>query len=192
MEAFFIEVSKFVSLDGPSKEALASILIPCHFAKGQTVLRTHSVCNHVYFIESGLLRTYYQKEGKDVTDWLSPENTFSCSILSFINRLPDRRGIEALEDTGAWGLQYDELNQLYDQHHTIERLGRMLYGYGVTLVQQRFDSLHFSSALDRYRQLMNTYPTLIQRTPLSMIASYLGITQETLSRIRSQYILHAS
>jgi CRP-like cAMP-binding protein len=192
MEAFFKEVSRFLSLHEASKEALAAILIPFEFSKGQTVLKPNAVCNHVYFVESGLLRTYYQKEGKDVTDWLSPENTFSCSILSFISRLPDRRGIEALEDSRVWGLQYYELNHLYDQHHDIERLGRMLYGLGVTLVQQRFDSLHFSSALDRYRQLMNTHPSLIQRTPLSMIASYLGITQETLSRIRSQYILHAS
>jgi CRP-like cAMP-binding protein len=192
MEAFFNEVNKFVALDASSKEALASILIPFQFAKGQTILRPNSVCNHVYFVESGLLRTFYEKEGKDFTDWLSPEHTFSCSILSFINRLPDRRGIEALEDSSAWGLAYYELNHLYDKHHAIERLGRMLYGLGVSLVQQRFDSLHFNSALERYRQLMITHPSLIQRTPLSMIASYLGITQETLSRIRSQYILHTS
>lgn len=191
MEAFFNEVSKFVSLSDVSKKALAAILIPDNFHKGQCVLRPNSVCNNVYFVESGLLRTFYEKDEKDVTDWLSPENTFSCSILSFVNRIPDRRGIEALEDSKVWGVQFYELNNLYDLHHDIERLGRMLYGLGVTLVQQRFDNLHFNSALERYTQLMNTNPTLIQRTPLSMIATYLGITQETLSRIRSQYPFHA-
>ena len=192
MEAFFNEISKFVLLSDASKEALSGILTPHDFDKGQVVLRPNSVCNHVYFVESGLLRTFYEKDGKDVTDWLSPENTFSCSILSFINRIPDRRGIEALENTKVWGIQYYELNHLYDLHHDIERLGRMLYGLGVTLVQQRFDNLHFNSALERYTLLMNSNPTLIQRTPLSMIATYLGITQETLSRIRSQYLLHTS
>lgn len=192
MEAFFKEISKFASLGETAKEALSGILVPFHFAKGQIVLKPHSVCNHVYFVESGLLRTFYEKEGKDVSDWLSPENTFSCSILSFINRIPDRRGIEALEDTAAWGIQYHQLNGLYDAYHDIERLGRMLYGWGVTLVQQRFDALHFSTALERYRTLMDTSPSLIRRTPLHMIASYLGVTQETLSRIRSQYLSHTS
>lgn len=192
MEAFFNEISKFTSLGEPSKDALSAVLIPYNFAKGQLVLRPYSVCNHVYFVESGLLRTFYEKDGKDVSDWLSPENSFSCSILSFISRLPDRRGIEALEDTTAWGISYNQLNELYDAYHDIERLGRMLYGWGIMLVQQRFDALHFSTALERYRILMDTSPSLINRTPLHMIASYLGITQETLSRIRSQYLSHTS
>jgi CRP-like cAMP-binding protein len=185
LEAFFNEISKFVSLSETSKEALSAILICKEYNKRQVLLKPNAICNYVYFVESGLTRTFYEKNGKDITDWLSPENTFSCSILSFINRIPDRRGIETLEDSRLWAMHYDELNHLYDQHHEIERLGRMLYGLGVTLVQQRFDDLHFSSALDRYRKLMDTNPTLIQRTPLRMIASYLGITQETLSRIRN-------
>ena len=168
-----------------SKEALTSIGVTRKFDRKQLILKPQSVCNYVYFVESGLLRTFYEKDGRDVTDWLSPENSFSCSILSFINRIPDRRGIEAIEDSQVFALRYEDLNNLYNQYHEIERLGRMLYGLGVTQVQQRFDDLHFSSASERYRKLMDTHPTLIQRTPLGMIASYLGITQETLSRIRT-------
>lgn len=185
MEAFFKETAKYLTIGESSKEALSNVLVCRDFKKRQVILRPHSVCNYVYFVESGLVRTFYEKDGKDVTDWLSPENTFSCSILSFINRIPDRRGIEAIEDSKLWSIHFDDLSRLYDQYHEIERLGRMLYGLGVTLVQQRFDDLHFNSALDRYRKLMGENSTLIQRTPLSMIASYLGITQETLSRIRN-------
>jgi CRP-like cAMP-binding protein len=185
LESFFKEIGRFVSLSEESREALSGILVCREFSKRQIILKPNLICNYVYFVELGLVRTFYEKDGKEVTDWLSPENSFSCSILSFINRVPDRRGIEALENSRLWGLHFDELNSLYDQYHEIERLGRMIYGLGVTLVQQRFDDLHFSSASDRYKKLMDTNSTLIQRTPLSMIASYLGITQETLSRIRT-------
>jgi len=187
MESFFHEVAKIISLSPASRQALAEVMENQSFHRGETVLRPNAVCNSILFVESGLLRTYYLKNGKDVTDWLSPENSFSCSILSFITRQPDRRGIEALENTVAWKIGYDQLDQMYQQHHEIERLGRLLYGSGVIQVQQRFDDLHFSSALDRYSKLMSLNPTLVQRTPLSMIASYLGITQPTLSRIRAQY-----
>ncbi len=190
LEAFFNKVAELVELSAASKAALANIVNYHEVPKGRTILKQNSVCNHFYFVKSGLLRTFYDKDGKDVTDWLSPENTFSCSILSLASRMPDRRGIEALEDSQLWSIQYYEINKLFDQYHEIERLGRMFYKLGIMLVQQRFDDLHFASALERYRKLMNANPTLILRTPLSMIASYLGITQETLSRIRSQYGLH--
>lgn len=187
MEAFFKEVGRFVVLSSQSKEELASVLSSQVLAKGVTVLRPNTVCNHVHFVEKGLLRTYYQMDGRDITDWLSPENSFSCSILSFINRQPDRRGIEALENSSIWSLGYADLSALYDRYHDIERLGRMLYGSGIMQMQQRFDDLHFHTAQERYQNLMNTNPSLIQRTPLNMLASYLGMTKETLSRIRSQY-----
>lgn len=187
MTTFFSEISKFVNLGIEASQALEGIIQHKNFLRKQLIVKPYSVCNYVYFVESGLLRTFYEKDGKDVTDWLSPENTFSCSILSFINRVPDRRGIEAIEDSEVSALHFDDLNRLYDQYHDVERLGRKLYGLGVTQVQQRFDDVHFSSASERYKKLMETNPTLIQRTPLSMIASYLGISQETLSRIRTSY-----
>jgi len=187
MESFFNEIGRFMNVSAESRAALTAIMETKMFHRGDSVLKPNSVCNYFHFVESGLLRTYYLKDGKDVTDWLSPENSFSCSIVSFISRQPDRRGIEALEDTLVWSIAHDKLEALYQEYHEIERLGRMLYGSGVIQVQQRFDDLHFSSALDRYTKLMQMNPTLIQRTPLGMIASYLGITQPTLSRIRAQY-----
>ena len=188
MEGFFKAANQYVDLTPESKEALASIIVCQTVPKGNIILRPNSVCNHIHFVESGLLRTFYDMDGRDVTDWLSPEDSFSCSILSFINRQPDRRGIEALEDSTLTSIQYYELDQLFLRYPDIERLGRMFYGLGITMIQQRFDALHFHTALERYQHLMDTQPTLIQRTPLNMLASYLGMTKETLSRIRSQYV----
>lgn len=188
MEGFFKVASQYVDLTPASKQALASIVQCRTVTRGTIILRPNSVCNHIHFVESGLLRTFYEMDGRDITDWLSPEDTFSCSILSYISRLPDRRGIEALENSTLSSLQYYELEHLYLTFPDIERLGRQFYGLGITMVQQRFDALHFHTALERYQHLMHTRPTLIQRTPLNMLASYLGITKETLSRIRSQYV----
>ena len=187
MEIFFNIISQFTALLPDSKEAMAKVLKRLELPKGHILVKQNTICNYVYFIEKGLTRTYYLNDGKDITDWLSAENSFACSIVSFITRTPDRRIIELLEPSILWALHYDDLEQLYKQYHEIERLGRHLVSFGLIQVQQRFDDLHFASALQRYQTLMKTNPTFIQRVPLGMIASYLGITQETLSRIRAQF-----
>lgn len=129
---------------------------------------------------------YYLKDGKDITDWISDEHTFACAIISFITRQPDRRGIDLLEDTILYSLHYNDLDQLCRNHHDIETFMRKLVAFGLVQVQQKLDDLHFVSAFERYRKLMQTNPTFLQRVPLGMIASYLGMTQETLSRTRAK------
>lgn len=186
MNKFFETVAQFVELSPKSKEALASILQLMEFPKGHVLVRQNTTCHYLYFIEKGLTRTYYFKDEKDVTDWISAENMFAVSLISFITGKPDRRGIELLEDSVLWAIPHDEFEQLCIQFHDIERFGRLLGNFGIIQVQQRFDDLHFATALERYQTLMDHNPTFIQRVPLGIIASYLGITQETLSRIRSQ------
>jgi len=186
MQTFFETVSQFTSLSAKSKAALASVLKRLEFPKGEVLVKPNTVCHRLYFIEKGLTRTYYFKDGKDITDWLSAENTFAVSIISFITRKPDRRAIELLEPSILLSIHVDELERLCATYHDIERMTRLLISFGLVQLQQKFDDVHFETALQRYQNLMITNPTLIQRVPLGMIASYLGITQETLSRIRSQ------
>ncbi|MBD2754963.1 Crp/Fnr family transcriptional regulator [Spirosoma validum] len=183
----FLEVvSQFTPLSAGSQSALAAVLKRLELEKGHVLVRQNTVCQWVYFIEKGLTRTYYYKDGKDVTDWLSAEGQFAVSISSFMTQQPDRRIVELLEPSVLWAISHTDLENLYQQHHDIERLGRLLASHGLLLVQQRFDELHFATALERYRNLMALNPTLIQRVPLGMIASYLGMTAETLSRMRAQ------
>jgi len=186
MDQFFTTVSNFSSLSAESRSALASVLKQHEYPKGKVLVKPDTTCNYFYFIEKGLTRTYYIKGGKDITDWISAENSFAVSIISFITRKPDRRGIELLEPSVLLSMHFDDLENLCAKFHDIERLTRHLVSSGLVQLQQKFDELHFASALQRYQTLMNTNPTLIQRVPLGMIASYLGITQETLSRIRAQ------
>ncbi len=186
MEKFFQTVSQFNNLSANSKQELSTCLKRLELPKGHTLIKQDSVCNFVYFIDSGLTRTFYIKDGKDITDWISAENSFACSIISFITRQPDRRTIEVLEHSILFSLHYNDLENLCSKQHDIEKLFRQLLSIGLVQLQQKFDDLHFATALQRYQTLMKNHPTLIQRVPLGMIASFLGITQETLSRIRSQ------
>jgi CRP-like cAMP-binding protein len=186
MENFFRTVSQFTNLSPDSKQEFSSCLERLEFPKGHILVKQDTVSSFVYFIDSGLTRTYYLKDGKDVTDWISDENSFAASIISFITRKPDRRIIELLEPSVLFSLYYNDLENLCSKHHDIENFFRHLVSFGLVQLQQKFDDLHFSTALQRYQTLMETHPTFILRVPLGMIASYLGITQETLSRIRSR------
>ena len=186
MDKFFETISQFTTLSADSKSALADALERLEFSKGKILVKPDTICNHLYFIESGLTRTFYFKDGKDITDWLSAENSFAVSIVSFITRKPDRRAIELLESSVLLSLHFDVLEKLCAAHHDIERMTRHLISMGLVQLQRKFDDLHFATALQRYQTLMATTPSFIQRVPLGMIATYLGITQETLSRIRSQ------
>jgi CRP-like cAMP-binding protein len=186
MDKFFTALSQFVPISPESRDALGSKSKKLELPRGHVLVKQNSVCNYLYFIEKGLTRTYYLKDGKDVTDWISTENSFACSIISFITRKPDRRIIELLEPATIFSIHHDDLENLYTRYHDIERLGRLIISTGLIQMQQKFDDLHFATAAQRYHTLMETNPDLILRVPLGMIASYLGITQETLSRIRSQ------
>ena len=186
MADFFDSILAFGPLSVEARNALRSILVRKEAQKGEVLVKEGSVCNYLYFVESGLTRTYYYKEDRYVTDWISMEGMFACSIMSFISRQPDRRGIETLEESVLYGLPYYETEQLCARHHDVERLMRRLVSHGLIQVQQRFDDLHFSTAFERYRKLIERTPGLLQRVPLGMLASYLGMSQETLSRIRRQ------
>lgn len=186
MKAFFQTVERFGALRDESKAALTAVAKRLEPPKGHVLVKADTVCSYIYFIERGLARTYYYKDGRDVTDWLSAENDFVGSIVSFLVQRPDRRIVTLLEPSVLWAFPHRGLEELYAHHPELERLGRLLTGWGFVQLQERFDDLHFATAAQRYEKLLATHPTFIERVPLGMIASYLGVTSETLSRIRAQ------
>ena len=184
--SFFDSISPFVKVSPQSKSALLSVMVKEHFPKGHVLVPLGNICRHVYYIEKGLSRTFYIKDGKEITEKFCIENTFTCSMPASITNIPDNRQIELLEASIIWSMSYTELEKLYDDYHDIERLGRFVVTNELVGMHQRLSDLQFRSAEERYNNLVQNNPTLLQRVSLGLISSYLGITQETLSRIRSK------
>lgn len=157
-------------------------------AKGAQLIAPGDRCNDIYFIERGLLRGYYHNnEQKEITHWFAREGEFATSFYAFIARATSREYIEALEDCELVQIPYSSLQQLYTSFPETERIGRLLTEAYYIQLEGRLLGLQFTSARERYDALLQNNATLIQRAPLGCIASYLGITQETLSRIRGKY-----
>lgn len=179
-------LTRFTPLSIDSQQALLAISHRQTLKKGHVLIKADMVADSIYVVEKGLARTYYYKDGRDVTDWLSAENQVVGSVVSFLTQKPDPRIVQLLEPSVVWAVPHRALEELYRRHHDIERLGRLLVSHGLVLMQHRFDDLHMATALERYERLITTMPTLIQRVPMGMLASYLGIAPETLSRVRAQ------
>lgn len=174
-------------LSPESEEAFLNTVEKRQIEKKQLLQAEGTVCNDVYFIEKGIARTFYYRDGKDITYWLAAENEFVGAMGSFFSRKPSNKQVETLEDCILWVFNYHKLEKLCASAHEFEHMGRAFANYGITLLEEKFDNSHFLSARQRYAILLEKNPTVLTRVPLGMIASYLGVTQETLSRIRSDY-----
>jgi len=140
----------------------------------------------MYFIEKGCVRGYYNLDGKEVTYWFGFEHSFVTSFYSFISRKPAFENIQLIEDCRVLAISYDDLQKLYDKYPEIERLVRIINENYYVRLEERFVAAQFKSAKERYAGLLDFSPHILQRMPLGHIASYLGISQETLSRIRGK------
>ncbi|MBN8576730.1 MAG: Crp/Fnr family transcriptional regulator [Cytophagales bacterium] len=179
-------INRFCPLRKPALRDLAAALKKIEIPKGGFLTTEGKICNCIYFLEKGCLLGYYNLDGKEITYWFAFENNFVTSFFSFISRKPGVENIQLLEDGTLWSITYDELQQLYATHPEIERLGRVMHERYYVMLEERFVANHFKEARERYENLATTTPHILKRVPLGYIASYLGITQETLSRIRSK------
>lgn len=156
-------------------------------AKNEYLLTEGKVCRYLYFLQSGALRGFYNLDGKEITHWFAFEESFVTSFHSFISQNTAVENIQLLEDCVLYRISKTSLNTLMDKHHEIERLVRMAYEKYYLQLEERFVNAHFKSATERYQDLLKQAPHILERVPLGFIASYLGITQETLSRVRSKH-----
>ncbi|MGG7437760.1 Crp/Fnr family transcriptional regulator [Chryseobacterium arthrosphaerae] len=175
-----------VSLSLEGMMAIFTKLQKEELSKNTILVKPGHTCQHIYFIEKGAARIFYYKEEKDITDGFRGEETLLLSIISFIRQKPDKRGIELLDDCVLWKLSYDDLEELSEQFPDIQYLYRMIMSSVLIMTQNRIDRMLFQSAEERYDDFIKSHPRAAELLTLGMIASFLGITQETLSRIRSK------
>jgi CRP-like cAMP-binding protein len=156
-------------------------------SKNQFLLAPGKTCRHLYFLEEGALRGFYNLEGKEITYWFGFAPELVTSFHSYITAQPAVESIQVLEGSMLWAISKDKLTQLMNAHHEIERLVRIAYERYYIRLEERFVNAQFKTATERYQNLLLQTPHILERVPLGYVASYLGISQETLSRIRSRY-----
>jgi len=180
-------VSQFVSEF--TKEELDLIeknFYPKKLGKNEHLLQVGDVAKEVFFINKGIMRNYVPVVNKgQITNYFAEESMFNTSAVSFFSQQPSYEAVQAIEPCEGLAIQYEDLQKLYDRFHNWERLGRLFLQ--AILMQQDLRLRWFieKSANERYEAFLQTYPHLMQRIPQYHIASYLGITPESLSRLRS-------
>lgn len=179
-------LSSIISISKELEQELNNITIKKTFAKGETIINYNERCDRIFFIDKGLVRGYYYDDGKEITHWFAQEQEFATSFYAFITSKPASEYVQALEETEVIEIPYSVLQHLYKTFPETERLGRIITENYYIKLEERFLSLQFKTAKERYQKLLNSKPSLIQRVSLGQIASYLGITQETLSRTRAE------
>jgi len=163
----------------------ADIIQPQKYHKGDIILNDGDMCNCLFYIEKGFIRQYYVKHNKEVTEHLACEKDVVWCIDSYFNHEPTHLMMEALEQSVLWAIPRDIMEELSDTNGDIAYLYRRFFENSLMLSQLKADILRFESANERYVRLSQQFPEILKRAPLTLIASYLQITLETLSRVRA-------
>ncbi len=180
LKTFFEQYGK-LSEDGLSE--LTNKFILKSVKKNELLLFQGQVCNKIYFVTKGCLRLYYIADDVETTVWFSFENNSAIELSSFLSGLPSDYFIEAIEDSEILSFQKSDLENLYKNHPEMESIFRVFWEDVILTLLERFTSLQKYSAEIRYRDLMNQ-PKYLQRIPQKYLASYIGVTPTSLSRIK--------
>ena len=183
LQAFLKSEKRFTEEECTSIDrAFKSEIIP----KGTVIQKANKYSKRMLFIESGLLRTFYNKDGKDITHFFFDENYLIAPVNSILYNKTERYEWESIEECKVKVIPYEDFLSLEEQFPKLSRLTLDFTIYMLDLFSQKLDLIQFQTAHDRYNTFLEMYPNLHNRVSLGNIASFLGITQQTLSVIRAQ------
>ncbi|MBF1465379.1 MAG: Crp/Fnr family transcriptional regulator [Prevotella pallens] len=180
---------KYSTMTHEELDTLESILVPMKFAKGEMILKEGEVCENIYYIEHGLVRQFYFKNGKQITEHLGEDRTVFMCIESLFREEATKLQVEAIEPTTVYALPKQRLEQVALHNVNIQILYRKILEESLIISQVHADLVRFETAQDRYKKMCKLSPQVILRAPLVYIASYLQMTPETLSRVRAATLL---
>jgi CRP-like cAMP-binding protein len=187
VEQLLNHIKNYSPLSDEAQHALHNCFEQVVFSKNEYLLEEGKICRHLYFLEQGALRGFYNLDGKEITHWFGFENDFVTSFHSFITQESAVENIQLLEGSILWAISKETLAGLFNRYHEIERLVRIVQEKYYIRLEERFVNAQFKTATERYENLLLQTPHILERVSLGHIASYLGISQETLSRIRSRF-----
>ncbi len=185
MEQLFTYFRKFNSLSKEAEEAIAEISSSITIKKNIDLQAIGHTCKTIYFIKKGVARIYYLHDGIDITENFFFENNIIARVESLLTGKPSRKAIQILEDAEIISINANALFELYDRFPEIERLFRKIFEAAYVDTVNRIEGMQFHTAEERYKALLHEAPDVLKRIPLKYVASYLGITQVSLSRIRA-------
>jgi CRP-like cAMP-binding protein len=185
MDKLFSFFAQFQPLSTEAQSAVREICSVVTLKKSEELQPIGHTCRTIYFVTKGIARIYYYKDGTDITESFSFENSIIARVESLFTEKPSRKAIQIVEDAEIIAINVPKLFKLYDIHPQIERLFRKIFEKGYVETVNRIESLQFHTAEERYLTLLQESPDVLRRIPLKYIASYLGITQVSLSRIRA-------
>lgn len=179
---------KYSTMTHDELDILESILVRHSYSKGEIILKEGDICHNILYIHKGLLRQFYFKKDKQLTEHLGVEGSIVMCIESLFKEEPTHLQIEALEPTVAYALPKTKLEEVALHNVNIQILYRKILEESLIQSQIHADLVRFETAFDRYKKLCKLQPQVILRAPLIHIASYLQMTPETLSRVRTQIL----
>ncbi len=180
---------KYSTMTHDELDILEGILEPVKYGKDEMILTEGEVCRGISYIEKGLVRQFYTKNGKEVTEHLGVDHTIFMCIESLFKEEPTRLQVEALEATLVYILPKSKLEAAAIRNVNIQMLYRKILEESLIQSQVHADLMRFETAPNKYKRLCELSPQVVLRAPLTYIASYLQMTPETLSRIRSGVLL---
>lgn len=163
---------------------LAFIMTPRKLSKGTLLTKEGELSHYIYYIEKGMLRLFYNKNQRELTEHIVHENQIAICLESYLSNTPTNLMIETLETSIIWTIDKNGFLRLSEESYEISTLYRKIFEELALEAKQQADLLRFETAQDRYKKFKNKFPEVVRRAPLTYIASLLQMTPETLSRIR--------
>ncbi len=189
LEQIKLFISLFLTLSQHEWDFLSQNLRVYHLKKGEKLQVAGTVCNEIAFCNKGVLRAYYMNGTKQVVEEFFTENNYVADYTSFLYQQEGVWNIEALSNCELILLSYEGLQKCYETFPSFQKYGRIMAEYLFIRFYLKSNSLLIESPQQRFINLAKSRPDILQRVPQYMIASYLGITPEALSRIKSKKIL---
>ncbi|WP_419802265.1 Crp/Fnr family transcriptional regulator [Mucilaginibacter sp.] len=186
--ALIQRINQIAPLSQMLEDFIVSSLKEEKFCKHDLLLKEGQVARRIYFIQTGFCRSYYLQDGKEYTTWFMGEADIMISVYSFFTQQPSAEFIEVLEDGIFLSMSWIQLQKIYADFPEFNLFGRIITEHYYIKSEERAIALRTLSATERYLSLIKSNPTILQKAALGQIASHLGMSLETLSRIRAKRI----
>jgi CRP-like cAMP-binding protein len=177
-------INNFQELDFETEQAVKKYFIKEVYKKNEFIIEAGKVCSKVYFVESGLVRRFYFEDGDEVTNWIYYSNQFVTSLSSFFEQKPSFDFFQACEETIAYSISYAD-EQILLEYPLFSKFHIKQLRFYLSKLNEFHHLYKLMNAQEKYLYLLTSFPQIIEKAKLKYIASLIGVSQETLSRIRA-------